>query len=502
MSSSYAYAPFGKQAMQAPYYTHPSLHASPDGRTSDDLSSDSITYDTTALDAPTNAQTFVSPVREPPYAWGDFVLAPNTADYEDGGMRTNDRVQAAGRSLQDVITAQSSHGVLSQNSQRHQAAASSVLPWTSNASFPPFFAYPGRSLDEHLERQGEQARSQYAAQEAGHVEENRGEEFGGREADGYDYFICDQCLHPRPRSDHQNTMMVDVCEYCEAQTVGEELLHEEKWCISGHHTAMRFDFVDHTGVEHQVACIAHLSRPTDTADLDHDMENESEPDEVEAQQMITTNPRPGVTPQYRTAGWNVGFGKGRAPQVDARLPAYIGAVEMLLFLPNLTRRVNALIRLLSNGYKSREIAAIHLWGRGGLTPGSLTRRDCTVRKQVTAAKRASAVLPAVTHYNTAGYTLSSAGALEDDVTLASIASRAVNLPAAMDRGLLTQAVIWAAQSGNTTSTVSNIAALAQMHGWTFPLMPDGITSVLQNPQWDQDGLARMMGTISESGFDM
>jgi len=69
---------------------------------------------------------------------------------------------------------------------------------------------------------------------------------------------------------------------------------------------------------------------------------------------------------------------------------------------------------------------------------------------------------------------------EKDVTLAEIYKYAKVLPTGLDAGELTQAVRWAHTTGDTTSRVSDVPALAQVHGWSFPIDPATGQSVLAN----------------------
>ncbi|KAK3117124.1 hypothetical protein LTR53_001853 [Teratosphaeriaceae sp. CCFEE 6253] len=140
-------------------------------------------------------------------------------------------------------------------------------------------------------------------------------------------------------------------------------------------------------------------------------------------------------PRNRIAAWNAGFRVGEAPQEDTRMTPEIGAIEMLTLLPNHTKRPMALHRLLSNGWKARQIAAVLQFARGAWmpTPGDdpIQRRDNVIRQQKRWTKLLGAATP-VTNYSTVGYAQRTANATEEDVTLASIALNVVNWPSPLD----------------------------------------------------------------------
>ncbi|KAK3075823.1 hypothetical protein LTR53_000525 [Teratosphaeriaceae sp. CCFEE 6253] len=222
-------------------------------------------------------------------------------------------------------------------------------------------------------------------------------------------------------------------------------------------------------------------------------------------QRVMTRQTALANPRNRIAAWNLGFRIGEAPQENARMPGVIGAVEMLMLLPNHTKRPMALLRLLGNGWKAKQIGAVQQFARGGWMPtpnnDPVERRGNAIRQQKSWTRALGAATP-VANYSTAGYAQRTAATTEEDVTLASIAQNIVHWPAPMDGGVFTQAVWWAMNSGDTTSKVSDIPTLAVINNFAYPIDLVTGVSVDNNPNWDMEGRARIVAAMKLAGVSI
>ncbi|KAK3075824.1 hypothetical protein LTR53_000526 [Teratosphaeriaceae sp. CCFEE 6253] len=288
----------------------------------------------------------------------------------------------------------------------------------------------------------------------------------------------------------------DSCLYCELGTVDVKPLEEAKWCMVGNHSAMRVDFFQDDGSEQPWSCRLHRFKLTAYDGNAVDLEGTGREVKVTPREYRTyrTRASPGVKPMVRIDKWKSGLGKDEAAPPNARMPAVWGAVERHFYLPNHTTRPEILRRHLGNGLSTREIATIHRWARGETTTVAIVRKANKVRKQVGIMKQISAATPAVTNYQIGIYGMTNPNAREYDVTLASLGANVVKVPAPEDRGLLTQAILWAQEVGDTTSTMADVDTLARSHGYTFPVV-NGV-SVSNNPNWDQEARDRILAAIS------
>ncbi|KAK0824623.1 hypothetical protein LTR73_007673 [Friedmanniomyces endolithicus] len=216
-----------------------------------------------------------------------------------------------------------------------------------------------------------------------------------------------------------------------------------------------------------------------------------------------------VTPSGKTRinAYNFGFKDGPDDTVSL-FHGLTGGVELLVLFPNHTKWPQVMLRLLSSGWTTKEMAAVQLYARGG-SQGNLKRRFATLRKQATTpsmypstddtgttptANSTGVSIPPVSYYDTTSYLpVPKKVSKLHPVALFDIGRDIVNFPTQEDRGLLAQAVQWAVRTGDMTATTDDIQGLAQHHGWMYPA--DAGTD-----QWDQRGRTRMMVILRAAGW--
>ncbi|KAK3117125.1 hypothetical protein LTR53_001854 [Teratosphaeriaceae sp. CCFEE 6253] len=246
-----------------------------------------------------------------------------------------------------------------------------------------------------------------------------------------------------------------------------------------------------------------------------DPADEKDPSDVVGQHTrlhITAISIPGQADRERISGQTPEL--DGAPSVRIQLPADVGVVEMLMLMPHHTQRPRFLLRLLGNGWKYADIAAVQLWARGTSVRAineALVRYNNRIRRQALeigpeefpATQRWKpsvnlADVPAVTVYSTADYRLKANAGAEQDATLASLGRGVIELdwPGVKDSGILIQAVRWAmGVNGDLTKKVSDIPTLATLHGWTMP------TSA-SSSRWDQRAMRRIVKAMIQDGVDI
>ncbi|KAK0276791.1 hypothetical protein LTR35_010185 [Friedmanniomyces endolithicus] len=210
--------------------------------------------------------------------------------------------------------------------------------------------------------------------------------------------------------------------------------------------------------------------------------------------------------KMRIRAYNYGF-KTAPDETADLLHGLTGVVELMVLFPNHTKWPWVMLRLLSNGWTSKEISAVQLHARGTTANNvNLKRRDDTMRYQATAPgkhlfhkvgwtkTKYPEDVPLVTDYDVTSFLLppKKVSALHA-IKLHDIGRDVVNIPAVEDRGLLTQAVQWAMLTGDTTATTNDVLGLAQRHGWVY--LADAATDY-----WDQRGCVRMLATLRAAGW--
>ncbi|TKA69431.1 hypothetical protein B0A55_07633 [Friedmanniomyces simplex] len=208
----------------------------------------------------------------------------------------------------------------------------------------------------------------------------------------------------------------------------------------------------------------------------------------------------------RIVGRNLAF-KDAPDETVNLFRGWTGAVEIIELFPNHTKWPRVMLRLLGNGWTTKEIAAVLLFARGALDKDTLQRRYDTVRYQaVSPGKYLFAHVlrwtptanpgdvPPVTNYDVTPFMPppSKVSTLHS-ITLYEIGKDIVHFPSPEDSGHLTKAVKWAVRTGNTAYTTDDIPALAQPFGWTWPA--EATTN-----DWDQGGRRRMLATLHAAGW--
>ncbi|KAK3620605.1 hypothetical protein LTR56_023318 [Elasticomyces elasticus] len=156
-----------------------------------------------------------------------------------------------------------------------------------------------------------------------------------------------------------------------------------------------------------------------------------------------------------------------------------GAVETLTYLPHLTKRPKFGLRLLRNGLTSADIALISLHALGYNSQTLIKKRAETVKHQMLSsgkhvsgnkdwtAENNSHDLPATTDYSLGGCvelpTKRKVLRRAPAPRLIDLARGVVNPPSPQDKWFLAQAIDYAVQHNDTSSTTDNIPAMAVLH---------------------------------------
>ncbi|KAK4541805.1 hypothetical protein LTR36_007337 [Oleoguttula mirabilis] len=232
------------------------------------------------------------------------------------------------------------------------------------------------------------------------------------------------------------------------------------------------------------------------------------------QAHTATVPHPGYTTarngQRRVSAWNYDF--KAAAHASARLPACeIGAVELVCFFPNHTQWPKALLRLIGNGWNTKEIATAQLHARGALSAETHARRNGALRHQVIDGGNLEfgvttftqktfwgqitdpARVGGVASYDASVYvTRPKYASKPTAASLIDVARDVVNWPAPEDRGIVTQVIELAVQNGLQILSVDDILQTSQHFGFTMPTEAAGA-------QWDQNGLRRILAAVGADG---
>lgn len=218
-----------------------------------------------------------------------------------------------------------------------------------------------------------------------------------------------------------------------------------------------------------------------------------------------------TAPMAGNATGNLNTGKGQlvwdAVEVDCQLPAnlVIGAYELCAFLPNHTQWPAAGLRLHRNGCTSNDVIKMQLHARNRVSKANVRFRHQMMRAQVRDNGREFFNIPKfniTTHKNlltaTSNYTTNNwqpRAKMTKTLLgkpLVNLAVGVTNMPTGQDRGLLSQCVEYAVQTGQAHLTTMDIPHIVQQQGFNLPGEAYGAL-------WDQNANSRCQAAIVQAG---